>query len=324
MQSKLRIQKRTFHLNQLTTLGFMLATLALGVTACGETEEFEDPVFAEQDEQSEPPADLGDELVITQNGVSRPDLILAQVEPDDETELYFVANEQDDGHVAIDVIIVGRDGGVNYGDLLGPERATPLELYLAVAGQDVEPPAAFVEAHLREIEQTGREEGAELVVPQIADPQDPQASHGPSDSHKQTYGNSTFTCLSWNNFQTFMNSIHTGWAGRAQTLSAPTTGYNDLYLPNPWDWYATGSADMVVCNYKSNDPSVEDEIWAHACHYYNLGNPQSSCGTQILYDGQYLRRVYGFQYSYRRYKVDSAPLNGEILQSFLGIMRSNG
>src|SRR5690606_19380978 len=76
----------------------------------------------------DPPA-----LEILMDGDPRPDRLIAAVEADPDTTIYFAQGEEDeDGRFVVDVMIHGRDGGFDYGGLLTSGQATPLELYLAL------------------------------------------------------------------------------------------------------------------------------------------------------------------------------------------------
>ncbi|MCY1004400.1 hypothetical protein OV079_02215 [Nannocystis pusilla] len=94
---------------------------------------------------------------IHEDGESLEDRIVAVVEADAETTIYFSRGDADvDGHFPVDVTILGRDGGFDYGGLVTSQQATPLELYLAVAADDAPVPEALQRAHDWQIAAEGR------------------------------------------------------------------------------------------------------------------------------------------------------------------------
>ncbi|MFY0533430.1 hypothetical protein [Nannocystis pusilla] len=122
--------------------------------------------------------------------------------------------------------ILGRDGGFDYGGLITSRQATPLELYLAVAPDDVPVPEALQLAHDWQITVEGRPDLAPrpLAVPGA----DPLAAFEDILHTDQ----SDFTCLSWANFQSYMGSRFAGAPGRVQELGS-ATGSATIYNPHP-------------------------------------------------------------------------------------------
>lgn len=257
---------------------------------------------------------------IREDGRSREDQIVAAVEVDADTTIYFSRGDaDDDGSFPVDVTILGRDGGFDYGGLLTSQQATPLELYLAVAADDAPVPEALQLAHDRQLAAEGRPGAA--LRPLAVPGSDPLAAF---EDILHT-DESDFTCLSWANFQSYMGSRFAGAPGRVQELGS-ATGSATIYNPHPSYWYPNSHVDMVACNYKSSDsPGYNDEIRAELCHVRGLGGAlTTNCGGSNLDDGYYLRRIYGPIFEYRQYKITVDPLSAASLQSYSGIVKRDG
>lgn len=254
---------------------------------------------------------------IHEDGESLADRIVAVVEADAETTIYFSRGDADvDGHFPVDVTILGRDGGFDYGGLVTSQQATPLELYLAVAADDAPVPEALQRAHDWQIAAEGRPAATPrpLAIPGA----DPLAAFEDILHTDQ----SDFTCLSWANFQSYMGSRFAGAPGRVQELGS-ATGSATIYNPHPSSWYPDSHVDMVACNYESSSsPGYNDVIHAELCHVRGFGGAlTTNCGQADLDDGYYLRRIYGPISEYRQYKINVDPVSAASLQSYSGIVK---
>jgi len=254
-------------------------------------------------------------LSVTANGEHRPDRIIATVEPDPDTKIHFVESGVE-GETVVDVIIVGRDGGLDYGGLLGPDKATPLELYLAFAEDEQPIPEALQRAHDLQVERfRGSGEERDILKPTQATIQD--------DIWENVQ--STFSCLSWSNFQSYMATRFSSDPSRVETLSS-YSDWHEVYNPSYTTVWGESQADMVVCNYEtSSAPGYNDVVTAAAC-WINLGGLED-CHYEPLDDGHYLRRLYaeaGNNNAYRKYRAAASPSSTDSLQSYVGIVSVGG
>ena len=160
------------------------------------------------------------------------DRVLASIEPDPDTTIRFIEAGVE-GDSTIDVVIIGRDGGPDYGALIGRGKATPLELYLAFAEGDQPIPDALQRHHDRTVPQR------DILNPA-------QAAATVQD---ETWENlpSTFTCLNWTNFQTYMGTRFSSEMDRVETLST-NSAWHEVYNPAYQYVWEESEADMVVCN----------------------------------------------------------------------------
>ncbi|MEZ4453830.1 MAG: hypothetical protein R3B09_30520 [Nannocystaceae bacterium] len=271
----------------------------------------------------------GDELVdlegaapgleIVTDGEPRPDALIAAVKADPDTTLYFAQGEvEEDGRFLVDVTIIGRDGGFDYGGLLTSERCTPLELFLALTDDDEEDaPPALRRAHAWQVEATRPGDGALRDLTGVLPP--PLAAF---EDILHT-DESTFTCLSWANFQSYMGTRFAGAPGRIELLDS-AVGEETLYSPaSVNNWWGKSQVDMVACNYNSSDnPAYHDSIEAEVCYVRGMGGElTTNCGHSFLDDGYYLRRIYGPVGYPRQYRVHVVPDSAAALQSYSGIVK---
>ncbi len=235
----------------------------------------------------------------------QPGRLIAVVEADHETTVYFNRSKEDaDGRFAVDVTIVGRDGGVDYGDLLASGEHTPLELYLAVASAEDPVPDDLRRAHTWQVESTR--------------PVGPDGLTNPDPVPLEILAQSTFTCLSWSNFQANLATRFPGAPGRAEFLDA-TTGNGDLWAPPYPNYYQHSHVDMIACNYTTGS---SDSIRADLCDFNLSGDPASTCYGAYLDDGWYIRQIFGpYVSDYHRFRVTTDPVGAIPLQSFSGIVR---
>ncbi|MGB1013350.1 MAG: hypothetical protein ACPG4T_04380 [Nannocystaceae bacterium] len=281
-------------------------------------------VDAQPDDDADADADASPEASedvvfnILEDDESTNDKLLAVVQADPDTKIYFVQDDSDeDGRFAVDVTIHGRDGGFDYGALLTVEEHTPLELYLALTDEDTQVPAELELAHewQVEVERPGASAPRDLSAA-VPGPQGAFADH-------LVTGKSSFTCLSWSNFQTYMGSRFASAPGRSELLDS-AVGAETLYSPpHPSWWWPTSHVDMVACNYNSsNSPNYNDTIDAELCYVRGLGGSlTTNCGHAVLDDGYYVRRIYGPIAYYRRYLINVDPLSAPALQSYSGIVK---
>ena len=272
-------------------------------------------VNAQLDEDAGPGAAEEVAFTILEDGEPNDDKLLAVVEADPDTTIYFVQDDPDeDGRFAVDVTIHGRDGGFDYGALLTAQEHTPLELYLALADDDMPVPAELELAHEWQVEVSRPGAGAPRDLSSaVPGPQAAFADH-------RTTGKSSFTCLSWSNFQSYMGSRFVGAPGRSELLDS-AVGAKTIYS----GWWPTSHVDMVACNYDSSKSAAyNDQIDAELCHVRGLGGPLTyNCYHSILDDGYYLRRIYGPIASLRQYEVRVDPRSAAALQSYSGIVKRN-
>jgi hypothetical protein len=242
------------------------------------------------------------------DGQPRPDRLLAAVTADDDTRLYFIAGEADEfGNVPVDVTIVGRDGGFDYGALISSGEATALELFLAVTDEEPVPEALRL-AHEREVA-TARRPDDQLR--DLAVPGRPQAVL----ADDETQGESTFTCLNWSNFQSYMGSRFPGANGRTQGVYSSITATSTEN-----GWQKPVHADLVACNFNSsNNANYNDVVIGELCYIDGFGGMQvEHCWIEDLWDGWYMRRVYGPIDAWRRFKIYVTPNSQPELQTYFG------
>jgi hypothetical protein len=242
---------------------------------------------------------------LLEDGEPQPGRLIAVVEADLETTVYFNrGNEDADGRFAVDVTIVGRDGGVDYGDLLASGEHTPLELYLAVASADDPVPDDLRRAHTWQVESTR--------------PAGPDGLTNADPVPLEITALSTFTCLSWSNFQANLATRFPGAPGREVFLDA-TTGNGDLWAPLFPNYYEHSHVDMIACNYNTGS---SDSIRADLCDFDLSGDPLGTCSGTFLDDGWYIRQIFGpYVADFHRFRVTTDPVGAIPLQSFSGIVR---
>ena len=264
-------------------------------------------------------ADGAGRLEVKVDDELRPDLVLSVVQADPDTTIYFTRSDVEvDGHYPVDVTIVGRDGGFDYGRLLAEEGATPLELYLAITDHQKPVPEALQIAHDREVEVTRLpSEGPRPLAVPGPDPL--------SVDDDLIGGLSSFTCLSWTNFQEYIGDVFAGAPGRSQVLEVVYTA-DTLYAPAgaPSFWFNdTHKVEMVGCNKNSSDdPEYSDSLYVRHCVMSGLGGPiNSDCRGMWLNDGYYVRRIYGPVTGYRFYKSESEGYSAPSLSTYLGIVK---
>lgn len=252
---------------------------------------------------------------IAVNGEPADERILAELQPDDDTTVTFIRSDTDGGdEFSVDVVIVGRDGGPDYGALIQDRAATPLELYVALAGPAAAAPEELRRAHVWEARMTrGGDEQVRAAVLAAAAP-----GAGEIDN---TIALSTYSCLSWDNFVDQMSNQFVGAPGRNQMQSWGDTGTHALYSPSPWASWNGGRTDIYVCNYNSAG-NTPDSIRAELCHR-TIDNDEA-CFLTTLADGHYARRLYGPTVGLKKYFGLADPLpSGNVLLNFIGIVRRN-
>jgi hypothetical protein len=245
--------------------------------------------------------------------------ILAEVQPDEETRILFVRGEAqgDDGQPAVDVIITGRDGGPDYGSLINDGEATPLELYLALAGPSADAPEELRLAHEREARMTRNGDTQVRAVAEKRSAAAPGA--GQVDN---SFGLSTYTCKSWPNFLNQMSKQFAGAPGRWEVTQWADTPHI-LYNPSLTGSWNGGRTDIYVCNFNSAG-NTPDEIRARLCDVEPGPGGQENCFNTTLRDGHYARRLYGPTVGSKKYTGEATPLPaGNVLLSFIGIIRRN-
>jgi hypothetical protein len=247
--------------------------------------------------------------------------ILAELHPDADTTIFFV--EADNGELdrSVDVVIKGRDGGIDYGAPI-VAGATPLELFVAIAGTDAAIPQALQAAH--ELEATHTRDGDLQIRPLDL----PPPVIGPGEIEEK-WGPSTFTCKSFSNFQEQMSAQLTPGTHRSELTSFDDTGVHALVSPGINSHWTQGEADAYICNFDSpgdndcvNGGNGYDCIRAKLC-FWNVQVPGSNedCFEVFLADSSYLRRIYGFTWNDRRYRGEAEPFGATSLLSFIGIVR---
>jgi hypothetical protein len=249
------------------------------------------------------------------NGSPADDDILAEVQPDPDTNILFVRGGSK--HDAVDVIITGRDGGVDYGSLINDAGATPLELYVALAGPSAAVPEELGRAHVLQARMT-RGGDEQVRPPALAIS---AAAPGPWEIDN-TIALSTFSCLSWPNFLEQLSNQFVGAPGRNQRSSWDDLGTHVLHSPDlGWTWDG-GRTDIYVCNFNSAG-STPDSIRAELGHRTIDGDLHRFFAT--LADGWYARRLYGpTGGDNNNYYGRADPLPaGNSLLSFIGIVRRN-
>jgi hypothetical protein len=249
-----------------------------------------------------------DELEVGELDLAHPERIIASVEPDPDTKIYFIESgvEGEDG---VDVVILGRDGGRDYGGLIARDQATPLELYVAFADNDQPIPEALSRDHDR---QRGAVEQLDILKPA-------EASALQDDSWENIQ--STFTCLNWTNYQSYMATRFSSEADRVETLSSYSEWHEVKAPTDGTSYWDASQADMVVCNKESSSsPGYNDTVISAAC-VTSLGIPPlEDCLYVPLDDGHYLRRLYAETSGWRRYRAAASPTSASNLQTYIGIV----
>ncbi|WP_100793480.1 hypothetical protein [Nannocystis exedens] len=208
--------------------------------------------------------------------------------------------------------MLGRGPGPDYSALLADNQATPLELYMAVRGDERPVPADLELAHAWEVERSrpGDTAPRRLAVPTL----DPQFAYGPSD----------YTCLSWSNFQQYMSTRFPNDSGRDLTLASSTAVSGGNVWTDPYQY--DSKADLVACNYMtiSNDPGYTDLIIANVCYWDGPGPAgiEVGCLEGDLHNGWYVREIYSRSPG-TRYYITVDPVGATPLQSFMGILKAN-
>jgi hypothetical protein len=131
--------------------------------------------------------------------------VVAELHPDPDTTITFLHDDPasvDDGE-SIDVMIHGRDGGPDYGALIARDGATPLELFLALSDPAAPVPEPLRHAHDRRAARLrAGDTSVRPLGPQVA---------ALSPEGEKFDGLSTFTCVTFENFNTHLNDVV--WAG---------------------------------------------------------------------------------------------------------------
>lgn len=270
--------------------------------ACDEGSSEDELEIGELDSADQAP------LRVTVDGEDRPERIVASVEPDPDTKIYFIESGIE-GEEAIDVVIVGRDGGLDYGGLIARDKATPLEVYVALAEDEQPIPEALSRDHDR---RRGSAEGQDILKPA-------EASVTIQDVSWENI-QSTFTCLNWSNYQAYMATRFSGEADRVETLSSYSEWHEVKAPTDGSSYWDESEADMVVCNKESGSSPYNDTVISAAC-VISLGIPPvEDCLYVPLDDGHYLRRLYGEVSGWRRYRAAASPTSASQLQTYIGIV----
>lgn len=250
-------------------------------------------------------------LRVTVAGEERPDRIIASVEPDPDTKIYFL-DSGSEGEPTLDVVITGRDGGIDYGGMLGPDKATPLELYLAFAEDDQPIPEGLIRVHNWQVEHY-RGQAPELDIQKPG-----EIPTSVIEDTKWWNEESTYSCLSWSNFQSYMATRFSGDPDRVEDLSydVGTDGHTAGGVPA--GYYYDSDADMVVCNFETDDAPYNDKVNASACAIWGEDPEDEDCAFNVVDDGHYFRRLYSARYLNRRYTAGANPQGDVPLTSFAG------
>ncbi|MCA9618421.1 MAG: hypothetical protein KC731_05355 [Myxococcales bacterium] len=241
--------------------------------------------------------------------------VVAEIHPDADTTIQFVVDEPDDEDASVDLVIVGRDGGIDYGRIV-EEGNTPLELFLAIEGSEADVPFVLERAHRREAVHT--RDGDEAVrLPPIPSP------IPPNDGWETTVDHSTFSCKSFSKFKTMLSNQFVGAPNRNEVSGSQGANANPHVIQSPpgnlvW---SPGQAHTVICNFDSVGNLSTDRFTARACHL-NALQPGAGdvCVASILSDNMYLKRVYGHAFNRRVYWAE-ATNKPSALTSFIGIVR---
>jgi hypothetical protein len=239
------------------------------------------------------------------------EIVIAVLHPDDDTTITFLESDTGGEEQIVDVVIKGRDGGLDYGSAI-TAGATPLQLFVAIAGEGAEVPPELERDHDRELQRRATTGVQPLIDPgQIV--------------NITTFGNSI--CQNFANFKDEMSDQFVGAPGRNQKTSKEDTGVHSLYSPSTTGSWNLGQADTYVCNYNSPGANTcfsatRDCIDAELCHW-NTQVPGSSpsCYSDDLDDGYYMRRVYGATANNRRYWGTAQPWGAPALLNFIGLVR---
>lgn len=295
--------------------------LAMAASGCSDGMGDERALEAEAPGARSPAAEQAPSvpMVLHIDGAPAAERIIAELAPDASTRLMFIASDAEDGETSVDVGIVARDGGLDYGALI-ESGVTPLELYLAITGVEVEDaPEPLQRAHDYQVAHT-RAGGIAALVPKIPTP---VLSPAPGAFEEdESWGLSSFTCLSWDNFTELTGDIFAGAPGRDEKVSWDDTGVHTLYSPGAWSVWNGGQHDGVVCNFNSAG-STPDSIDAELCHRGLGPAAATSCFGALLSDGWYIRRIYGWTNVQRTFWGEATPISQPELLSFIGIVHRN-
>ncbi len=243
--------------------------------------------------------------------------VIAEVYPDGDTTIRFEVDDANDHEAPVDVVIIGRDGGFDYGGVL-QAGSTPLELFHAIEGVDTTAPVQLEVAHGRYVDRY------RVDKPELDPPHLPTIGNPPNNGVEDDTGLSTYTCKSWSKFNNMLSNRLAGNGQRSQKSDFQAgTALHILYSPNGNNTWAPGRADATVCNYDSVGNHTSDQFLARICHY-NALQPGANhvCGFTQVEDSYYYRRIYGFAFNSRRYWAEATNKNTSLM-SYLGIARSN-
>ena len=214
-----------------------------------------------------------------------------------DTAVAFTQND-DDG--SVDVALIGRHGAPDVGALVAERQLTPLQLFTRLE-PEATPPDALVRDHAERAARGG---------------EPPVASASPDG--ETTVGLSTFTCLSWDNFNEHLGKLWTSSSPRWQD-SDSSSSFHQRIAPALNGLFPGGAeVDLYVCNFNS-DGNADDTVVGEICddNFLQAGHVEH-CTNALLHDGEYLRRIYTNPPLQRRYRISGQPISQNALTTYLG------